>query len=256
MNILLANDDGIDAIGLKHLYKAVEQLDGVSSITIVAPAANRSGASSALTLQQDVRIDEIDSLRFAVHGTPADCVHIALTSNFLPHKPDLILSGINMGANLGDDTIYSGTVGCAIEAHLFGLPAIAFSLISHSEKTIACAEKLTLDILQKTLARPIPNNLLLNVNIPDVSYNEIQGVKTTRLGRRNSAANSSIVQTPNGADENNNSTWHRVGNAGTPHDNAADTDFYAVENNFVSVTPLQIDLTNHKTLETVRQWFL
>ena len=244
MKILLSNDDGYTAPGIQCLY---ESLKTVAEVTLVAPDRNRSAASSSLTLSLPLRVHEVESGVFRVDGTPTDCVHLALTG-LLSFEPDMVVSGINDSANMGDDVIYSGTVAAAIEGRFLGYPAIAISLIGSQEKHYSTAARVLLSLVQQVKKYPLPSDVMLNVNVPDIAFEEIKGFRATRLGSRHKSE--SVIQSkdPRG------STIYWVGPPGGEQDAGPGTDFHAVANGFVSVTPLQIDLTRHKMLNDLTDW--
>ncbi|MEW6514144.1 MAG: 5'/3'-nucleotidase SurE [Pseudomonadota bacterium] len=244
MRILLSNDDGYFAPGLAALAEAMQ---GMGEVTVVAPERNRSGASNSLTLDRPLHLKEAPNGFFYVNGTPTDCVHLAVTG-MLDHEPDMVLSGINWGPNMGDDTIYSGTVAAAMEGHLLGVPAIALSLGSFSGRNFATAGRVARQLAERFRDRPFGAPLLLNVNVPDVPYELLQGMRVTRLGRRHKAEPVVKQISPRGE------TVYWVGAAGAAADAGEGTDFHAVDNNWVSVTPLQIDLTHAGQLGGVQEW--
>jgi 5'-nucleotidase len=244
VRILLSNDDGYFAPGLAALAEAMR---GMGEVTVVAPERNRSGASNSLTLDRPLHLKEAPNGFFYVNGTPTDCVHLAVTG-MLDHEPDMVLSGINWGPNMGDDTIYSGTVAAAMEGHLLGVPAIALSLGSFSGRNFATAGRVARQLAERFRERPFGAPLLLNVNVPDVPYEMLQGMRVTRLGRRHKAEPVVKQISPRGE------TVYWVGAAGAAADAGEGTDFHAVDNNWVSVTPLQIDLTHAGQLGGVREW--
>lgn len=244
MRILLSNDDGYFAPGLAALAEAMR---GMGEVTVVAPERNRSGASNSLTLDRPLHLKEAPNGFFYVNGTPTDCVHLAVTG-MLDHEPDMVLSGINWGPNMGDDTIYSGTVAAAMEGHLLGVPAIALSLGSFSGRNFATAGRVARQLAERFRDRPFGAPLLLNVNVPDVPYEMLQGMRVTRLGRRHKAEPVVKQVSPRGE------TVYWVGAAGAAADAGEGTDFHAVDNNWVSVTPLQIDLTHAGQLGGVQEW--
>lgn len=244
MRILLSNDDGYFAPGLAAL---AEGLAGMGEITVVAPETNRSGASNSLTLDRPLYQRRApNGFRF-VNGTPTDCVHLAVTG-MLEQQPDVIVSGINFGANMGDDTIYSGTVAAATEGYLLGLPSIAISLASFEGRNFPAAARIARELVERFVARPFTEPVLLNVNVPDVPYEELRGIKVTRLGRRHKAEPAVKTTTPR------QETVYWIGAAGPAADAGEGTDFHAVENGWVSVTPLQIDLTNAPQMAGVGRW--
>lgn len=244
MRILLSNDDGYFAPGLAALAEAMR---GMGEVTVVAPERNRSGASNSLTLDRPLHLKEAPNGFFYVNGTPTDCVHLAVTG-MLDHEPDMVLSGINWGPNMGDDTIYSGTVAAAMEGHLLGVPAIALSLGSFSGRNFATAGRVARQLAERFRDRPFGVPLLLNVNVPDVPYEMLQGMRVTRLGRRHKAEPVVKQISPRGE------TVYWVGAAGAAADAGEGSDFHAVDNNWVSVTPLQIDLTHAGQLGGVQEW--
>lgn len=238
MKILISNDDGYQAAGLIALYEALKT---IAHVEVVAPEHNNSAKSNALTLHSPLTVRTAPNGFRYVNGTPADCVHVALTG-LLDYKPDLVVSGINNGANMGDDTIYSGTVGAAMEGYLFDIPAIAFSQTQRQWAHLDAAAQTARDLVLKLQAQLKDPTWLLNVNIPNLPVEQIKGVKVARLGRRH-AAESVIKQTsPRGE------TLYWIGEAGPAKEDGEGTDFHATDNGFVSITPLQIDLTDHARL--------
>jgi 5'-nucleotidase len=247
MKILICNDDGYQATGIVALYEALKD---IADVEVVAPEVNNSAKSNALTLHSPMYVQKAANGFRYVNGTPADCVHIALTG-LLGYRPDLVVSGINNGANMGDDTIYSGTVGAAMEGYLFGIPAIAFS---QTEKGWACiddaaqrARAMVLQLMPSLEvmaegAAPTVAPWLLNVNIPNLPDAQIRGVKVARLGRRHAAERVITQSSPRGE------TMYWIGGAGPAKDEGDGTDFHATKQQFVSVTPLQVDLTDHERL--------
>ena len=249
MKILICNDDGYQATGLVALYEALKTLPGVS-LEVVAPEVNNSAKSNALTLHSPMYVQTASNGFRYVNGTPADCVHIALTG-LLGYRPDLVVSGINNGANMGDDTIYSGTVGAAMEGYLFGIPAIAFSQTekgwAHIDVAAARARAMVqqlMPLLELASDSSTPSALpwLLNVNIPNLPEAEILGTRVARLGRRHAAERVITQTSPRGE------TMYWIGGAGPAKDDSDGTDFHATHQKFVSVTPLQVDLTHHEGL--------
>ena len=244
MRILLSNDDGYFAPGLAAL---AEVLSRIAEVTVVAPERDRSGASNSLTLDRPLIVRKSHLGFHYVNGTPTDCVHLAVTG-LLGWLPDMVVSGINHGANMGDDTIYSGTVAAATEGFLLGIPSIAVSLAKRTEGHYGTAARVAADLVASYRDKPIGQPLLLNVNVPDVPYEVLRGQRVTRLGRRHKAE--PVIKGTNPRGE----TVYWVGAAGDAADAGEGTDFHAVANNFVSVTPLQIDLTQYGQLDTVRAW--
>jgi 5'-nucleotidase len=244
MHILLSNDDGYFAPGLATLAEA---LAGLGEITVVAPEQNRSAASNSLTLDRPLFLRRADNGFFFVNGTPADCVHLAV-AGMLDKLPDIVVSGINHGANMGDDTIYSGTVAAATEGYLLGLPSIAVSLTSFEGRHYATAGQVVRQLVERFIRDPIRQPVLLNVNVPDIPHNELQSMEVTRLGRRHKAEPVVRMTSPR------KETVYWIGAAGAAADAGPGTDFNAVERRCVSVTPLQIDLTHNAQLDAVRHW--
>lgn len=244
MRILLSNDDGYFASGLAALYEA---LVGLGEIVVVAPEQNRSGASNSLTLDRPLFLKKAASGFYFVNGTPTDCVHLAVTG-MLEYLPDIIVSGINNGANMGDDTIYSGTVAAATEGFLLGIPSIAVSMTSFEGKHYETAGRVARELVERQVNNPIRQPVLLNVNVPDIPYSQLQGMEVTRLGRRHKAEPVVKMNSPR------NETVYWVGAAGAAADAGPGTDFNAIVQNRVSITPLQIDLTHTAQLPTIRDW--
>jgi 5'-nucleotidase len=244
MRILLSNDDGYFAPGLACL---AETLSSLADITVVAPERDRSGASNSLTLDRPLSLRKAHSGFYYVNGTPTDCVHLAVTG-MLDHLPDMVISGINHGANMGDDTIYSGTVAAATEGYLLGVPSIAVSLVSKGAGNYVTAARVVAEIVKRHQDQPFTSPVLLNVNVPDVPYEQILGREVTRLGRRHKAE--PVVKSVNPRGE----TVYWVGAAGAAQDAGTGTDFGAVARGMVSVTPLQIDLTHYGQMEVIKGW--
>jgi len=244
MRILVSNDDGYSASGLEALVKA---LQGLGDITVVAPEVNHSGASNSLTLNRPLSVRTASNGFMYVNGTPTDCVHVALTA-LMDERPDLIVSGINNGANLGDDTLYSGTVAAAAEGYLFGIPAIAFSLVEKGWAHLDSAARVARKVIDRQIAQPIASPVLLNVNIPNVPYDDIGGITVTRLGKRRHSEPVVRSTTPYG------DTVYWIGAVGLVEDASPGTDFHAISEKNVSLTPLRLDLTQHNQLEQVRGW--
>jgi 5'-nucleotidase len=243
MRILLSNDDGYFAPGLERL---AADLAPYADITVVAPERDRSGASNSLTLDRPLTVRRAPSGFLFVNGTPTDCVHLAVTG-LLDELPDMVISGINHGANMGDDTIYSGTVAAATEGYLLGIPSIAVSLTSKTGHHFETAAKIVVDLISRHRRKP-SGAWLLNVNVPDVPATDIKGVRVTRLGKRHKAESVVKTETPRGE------TCYWVGAAGAAADAGEGTDFHAVGLGFVSVTPLQVDLTNHTEMPRIAEW--
>lgn len=244
MRILLSNDDGYFAPGLAALAEA---LSGLGEIVVVAPEQNRSGASNSLTLDRPLMLKQAASGFYFVNGTPTDCVHLAVTG-MLDSLPDIIVSGINSGANMGDDTIYSGTVAAATEGYLLGIPSIAVSMTSFDGLNFATAGRVARELVERQIRNPVSGPVLLNVNVPDIPYEELTGMEVTRLGRRHKAEPVVRMTSPR------KETMYWIGAAGAAADAGPGTDFHAVEQRRVSITPLQIDLTHTSQLSAIRQW--
>ncbi len=244
MRILLSNDDGYFSPGIECLARVLAQ---VAEITVVAPERDRSGASNSLTLDRPLSLRRSGNGFYHVNGTPTDCVHLAVTG-MLDELPDMVVSGINLGANMGDDTIYSGTVAAATEGFLLGVPSIAVSLCSKAGVHFETAAQVVLELVQTIQRQDVREPLLLNVNVPDVPYAELRGTVVTRLGKRHKAE--AVVPTVTPRKE----TVYWVGAAGEAQDAGEGTDFYAVSHNQVSITPLQIDLTHNAQMPLIRSW--
>ena len=249
MKILVSNDDGYLATGINALTDALEQ---VADVTVVAPDRNRSAASNSLTLSRPLRVSQYGEQRYKVDGTPSDCVHLAVTG-LLDEEPDLVVSGINHGANLGDDTIYSGTVAAAMEGRFLGLPTIAVSLVgatlvgaklTHFET----AARVAVELVQKLARASLAPDTVLNVNVPDLPYDELSGVQATRLGFRHKSEHVLKDTDPYGR------TIYWVGPAGEGQDSGEGTDFHAVSEGFASVTPLKVDLTRYDAVDGIAEW--
>jgi len=244
MRILISNDDGYRSPGLLVL---AERLAGLGEVVVVAPDRDRSGASNSLTLTLPLRARRVENGHICVEGTPTDCVHLAITG-LLDEEPDLVVAGINHGPNLGDDVIYSGTVAAATEGRFLGLPAMAVSIDSHAPKHLETAARVAAILLDNLARETLENNLILNVNVPDLPFERIAGLRATRLGHRHKAEPVTRAMDPRG----NPIYW--VGPAGPEQDAGPGTDFHALRNDFVSVTPLQVDLTRHALLDPLAEW--
>ena len=245
MRILLSNDDGYFAPGLEHLASALTAHG--AKITVVAPERDRSGASNSLTLDRPLLVRRAPNGFLFVNGTPTDCVHLAVTG-LLDEMPDMVISGINLGANMGDDTIYSGTVAAATEGFLLGVPSLAISLTSKTAAHFETAAAVAVEVVERH-AREAAGAWLLNINVPDIPRADVRGYRITRLGRRHKAESVIKAQNPRGE------TVYWVGAAGAAADAGEGTDFHAIEAGYVSVTPLQIDLTNRDQMRDVTRWF-
>jgi len=244
MRILLSNDDGYFAPGLAVLADA---LAGLGEITVVAPERDRSGASNSLTLDRPLSVRRAASGFFFVNGTPTDCVHLAVTG-LLEQLPDIVVSGINHGANMGDDTIYSGTVAAATEGYLLGIPSIALSLTSKGGRHFDSAGRIARELVERFRREPPSEPTLLNVNIPDLAFDQLGAIEITRLGKRHKAEG--VVKSANPRGD----TVYWIGAAGGAQDAGPGTDFHAVAQNRISVTPLRIDLTHPDQIPVVRAW--
>lgn len=244
MNILLSNDDGVHALGIKVLQQElVKHFD----VTVVAPDRNCSGASNSLTLLNPLRAQTLDNGFISVNGTPTDSVHLGV-SQLATSSIDLVVAGINKGPNLGNDTLYSGTVAAATEGRHMGIPAIAVSLLGKHEKYYQTAAVITAKVIKHIKKHPLAVDQILNINVPDLPIEDIKGIKVTRLGHRHKAEMMEKMQDP----------WQRdiywYGTLGKELDGGEGTDFHAVANNFVSVTPLTVDMTAHDSINSMKKW--
>jgi 5'-nucleotidase len=245
MRILISNDDGYQAPGIISLAQA---LAAIAEVTVVAPERDRSGASNSLTLENPIRAVRMDNGFIRVDGTPTDCVHLAITG-LLEQEPDMVVSGINSGANLGDDVLYSGTVAAAMEGRFLGLPAIAVSLVAQgAAQHYATAARVACVLVQRLSAEPLPADTILNVNVPDLPWEALRGFAATRLGHRHKAEPVIKTSDPRGR------PIYWVGPPGAEQDAGPGTDFHAVRSGQVSVTPIQVDLTRYSALDTVAGW--
>lgn len=254
MHILITNDDGYLAPGIRIL---ADTLSAIAEITVVAPDRNKSGASNSLTLMRPLRVQNTSKGYYRVDGTPTDCVHLAI-SGLLDNKPDMVVSGINNGSNLGDDVLYSGTVAAAIEGRYLGLPAIAVSLTGKREENYQAAAQITRQIVERLVDERLPNgqisnelmpnDSILNINVPDLTLDKLKPIKATRLGFRHKAEQMQKQADPYG------SPIYWVGPPGKAQDAGPGTDFFAIENNHISVSPLQVDLTRHETIDSLQNW--
>ncbi len=244
MNILLSNDDGVHALGIKVLY---DELSKFANVTVVAPDRDCSGASNSLTLLNPLRIQRLEDGFIAVNGTPTDSVHLGI-SQLVTSPPDLVVAGINKGANLGDDTLYSGTVAAATEGRHMGLPAVAVSLVGNKEEHYQTAAIVAAQLIKRLKDHPLQNDQIININVPDVELSKLQGIKATRLGHRHKAETMEKMQDP----------WQRdiywYGLLGKELDAGPGTDFEAIANNYASVTPLTVDMTAYASLEKMTEW--
>lgn len=244
MKILVSNDDGYLARGINVLADALSE---IAEIVVVAPDRNHSGASNSLTLHSPLRIHRVTNNRYFVNGTPSDCVHLAL-SGYLDFEPDIVVSGINHGANLGDDVIYSGTVAAAMEGRFLGLPAIAVSLVGQRATHFDTAARVACDLIRRLQTKNLPDETMLNVNVPDLPYDQLTGVRATRLGFRHKSEPLIKQKDPHGR------SIYWIGPAGPGQDAGPGTDFDALESGAVAVTPLKVDLTRHEALPGLASW--
>lgn len=244
MHILLSNDDGYQAEGLRCLMEAMRPF---GELSVVAPERNRSGASNSLTLDMPIRLRKHPDGVVSVDGTPTDCVHVAITG-LLENEPDLVVSGINAGANLGDDVLYSGTVAAATEGRFLGLPAVAVSNVSLKPQYFETSGKVAARLIELLIRSPLPTNTILNVNVPDIPWEEIRGFRATRLGHRHKAEAVIRDEDPRGR------PIYWIGPAGGEQDAGPGTDFHAIREDCVSITPLQVDLTRHEALPAIQDW--
>ncbi len=246
MHILVSNDDGYRAPGIRALAAALRTVADVQ-VTVVAPDRDRSGASNSLTLDDPIRVFEVEPGVFSVFGTPTDCVHLAVTGLLQP-EPDMVISGINAGPNMGDDVIYSGTVAAAMEGRSLGRPALAVSLASHTPTHYDTAARVACILLERLASEPLPADTILNVNVPDLPWAQIKGFEATRLGQRHRAEPAVRATDPRGR------PIYWIGPAGPEQDAGPGTDFHAVRRGYVSITPLQIDLTRYQALDQIAGW--
>ena len=244
MRILISNDDGYKAKGIQVLIKELEK---IAQITVVAPSRNRSGASSSLSLDKPIKMTKKENSFYFLSGTPTDCVHIALTG-LMQTLPDMVISGINHGPNLGDDTIYSGTVAAAIEGYLLNIPSFAISMGSMNPKNFITAAKVTADLIKLYNKSDHQSASLLNINVPDIPYNELKGLEITRLGKRHAAEKATEKKL------SSKESLYWIGEVGQPNDGGPGTDFHALKNNFVSISPIHPDLTDFKNIEITKNW--
>jgi len=244
MRILISNDDGYQAPGIISLANALSSL---AETTVVAPDRNRSAASNSLTIENPIRATIQDNGFYRVDGTPTDCVHLAITG-LLQSEPDMVISGINSGANMGDDVLYSGTVAAAFEGRHLGYPSIAVSLAGHELNHFDTAAQVVTELVSNLQINSIPVDSILNINVPDRPFNELKGIEATRLGQRHKAEPVIKMKDPRGQ------PIYWVGPPGPEQDAGPGTDFHAVRNGFVSVTPLQIDLTRYDSIGVLEDW--
>ncbi|MBT6232280.1 MAG: 5'/3'-nucleotidase SurE [Betaproteobacteria bacterium] len=244
MHILISNDDGYKSKGIQVL---INELKKIAQITVVAPSRNRSGASSSLSLDRSIKVTKKEDSFYFLSGTPTDCVHIALTG-LMQTLPDMVISGINHGPNLGDDTIYSGTVAAAIEGYLLDIPSFAISMGSVNPKHFETAAKVTSDLIKLYNKQKVTSASLLNINVPDIPYDELKGLEVTRLGKRHAAEKAMEKK------HTQKESLYWIGEVGQPNDGGPGTDFYALKNNFVSISPIHPDLTDFKKIEITKNW--
>ncbi|ROU05098.1 5'/3'-nucleotidase SurE [Lysobacter enzymogenes] len=247
MRVLVSNDDGVDAPGIRILAQGLREAG--HEVLVVAPDRDRSGASNSLTLDMPVRVARLDETTWRVYGTPTDCVHVAL-AGMLELEPDIVVSGINTTANMGDDVIYSGTVAAAMEGRFLGLPAVAMSLAAadHDGRHYQTAARAAVEIIARLRTDPLPADTILNVNVPDLPWDEVAGFEVTRLGNRHRAEACIPQRDPRGRQ------WWWIGPAGAEADAGAGTDFHAVRTGNISITPIHVDLTRYQALEQVASW--
>jgi 5'-nucleotidase len=244
LNILLSNDDGVNALGIKVLH---QQLATFADVTVIAPDRNCSGASNSLTLLNPLRAQTLENGFICVNGTPTDSVHLGI-SQLMRSAPDLVVAGINNGANLGDDVLYSGTVAAATEGRHMGMPAIAVSLVGKEELHYQTAAQVTLQFIKRLSEHPLPTDQIININVPDIPLAELKGIKVTRLGHRHKAETMKKMQDP----------WRRdiywYGPLGQEQDAGEGTDFHAIANGYASITPLTVDMTAYKSMAKMTEW--
>jgi 5'-nucleotidase len=245
MNILVSNDDGYQAKGIRALAAGLKE---IAEVTVVAPDRNRSGASNSLTLDNPIRAFHAENGFIGVDGTPTDCVHLAITG-LLKNEPDMVVSGINHGANMGDDVLYSGTVAAAMEGRFLGLPAIAVSLVCDEKpRYFETAARVIVDLIQRIKLHPLAADTILNVNVPDLPYDNLTGMEVTRLGNRHKSEPVIEMMDPRGR------TVYWVGPCGAEADAGEGTDFHAIRAARVSITPIHTELTQFSALEDTRKW--
>lgn len=244
MRILLSNDDGVHAQGIKELY---QELSKFAEVTVIAPDRNCSGASNSLTLLNPLRAQQLENGFIAVNGTPTDAVHLGISQLMKP-VPELVVAGINNGANLGDDTLYSGTIAAATEGRHMGMPAIAVSLVGRQEKHYHTAAVVTAKFIQRLVTHPLPSDQIININVPDIPLAQLKGIEITRLGHRHKAETMTRSQDPWGRDI----FWY--GLLGKELDAGEGTDFNAISRGYASITPLTIDMTAYQSMSAMTKW--
>lgn len=245
MHVLISNDDGYQSLGIKTLRHSLAK---EFRVTVVAPAQNRSAASNSLTVDLPLRARQVEKDVYSIDGTPTDCVHLAVTGLLAKDPPDVLVSGINHGENLGDDVIYSGTVAAAMEGRFLGFPALAVSALSSDKECIETAAAVTTDLLKDLLKDTVLKGMVFNINVPNMKMSDIQGIRCTRLGNRHLAKPAVKQKDPRGK------TIYWIGSAGDKQDAGPGTDFHAVNQGFVSVTPLHADLTSHSAMPVLSDW--
>lgn len=245
MHVLVSNDDGVEAPGIRRLAARFKEM---ARVTVVAPDRDRSGASNSLTLDMPIRAEELSEGVVRVMGTPTDCVHLAITG-LLDDEPDMVVSGINAGGNLGDDVIYSGTVAAAMEGRFLGLPAIAVSLVYEGvARHYDTAAEAVMRVVTRLRQDPLPADTILNINVPDLPWSEVRGFQVTRLGHRHRAE--PVIRTS----DPRNRPLYWIGAPGAEQDAGQGTDFHAVRRGFISITPIHVDLTRYTALDKVAGW--
>ena len=244
MRILIANDDGYLAPGIRALHEA---LSPICEATIVAPDRNRSAASSSLTLSHPIAVKNHPDGSYSIEGTPTDCVQLGL-GGLLDKEPEMVISGINDGPNMGDDVLYSGTVAAAIEGRCLGLPSIAFSMSSHDPQHYDAAAEVAAVLVRQLENDPLPADTILNINVPDLPYKELKGFRSTHLGSRHASNEAARYTSPRGE------VLFWIGAAGEINEDGPGTDFNAVSDGYVSVTPITIDMTRHNSVKAIGQW--
>jgi 5'-nucleotidase len=245
MHILVCNDDGINAPGIRALAAAMRSI--ATCVDVVAPDRNRSGASNSLTLSAPLRVLKLSEHEYSVEGTPTDCVHLAITG-LLDSVPDMVVSGINQGSNVGDDILYSGTVAGAIEGRSLGLPSIAFSLEGANPQHYVVAAEIAKILVARLKVEPLPAHTILNVNVPDLPFAELRGIEITRLGTRHHSEETIKMNDPRGGE------MYWIGLPGPTQDAGPGTDFHALAARKVSITPLHLDLTYYKAFDELSRW--
>lgn len=244
VNILITNDDGASTPGITILADIMQH---IANVDVVAPDRDQSASSHSLTLMRPLRVKHLKDGHLSVDGTPTDCIHMAIRG-LLKQKPDMVVSGINDGGNLGDDVLYSGTVAAALEGRFLGAPAMAISLIAGEERHYQTAAVVAKKLVLQLVHDPLPKETILNVNVPNVPLSELQGFEITRLGSRKLADGLEVQQDPHGR------TIYWIGPAGSEQDSSQGTDFYAISHNRVSITPLEVDLTHYRSFEQLASW--